>query len=956
MTVKKQQFTRGVILRADDVALEGISGELKVGATSQKIEAYLNGAAREVITADQTQTLTNKTINADNNTISDLETDNLKSGVLNTSATLTCASNTQVPSALAVKDYADSIGSTAQTNLDNHVNDTTDAHDASAISNAPSGNLAATDVQAALNELQSDVDTRATATALTDHINDTTDAHDASAISNVPAGNLAATDVQGALNELQSDVDTRALDSALTAHTGASSGVHGVAGSVVGTTDTQTLTNKTLTSPVLNSPSVVTPSRLDVKQDTKANLDTYADTASAGQLTYATDQKKFYGVVDNDLKSLGGGSQGLDTFVQLYADEQITDWATGDNAAFLGGGTLAGTFARITSGQLNGDASYRYTQAASSLDDYLASPVQTVPVRFRGQTVTASMFYNYDGGNSDIEFLVWDVTNSTRLTTTSQTLIPATSGSIYKVNLLIPASCTQIRVGFQVKALNSGKILNFDDIEVSADTTRYSDPSTITEWQSYTPTYTGFGTVSASEMQWRRVGSDVEIRGKFTSGVTTAVEARLSLPNSYTSAGTAVIPSTQNAGVWGRGASVTNHGGLVLLQPSVAYINFSSTDVFSGGTSNALSVANGDAMVASTNTVSLFAKVPIAGLSASNPQIITASESFSTDTAQLTYASSATYTLTTLADAPVGTFITFTYAASTNTRTQTSTAPTQTTSDMNVNGIRVFTRPYNTASTAANPAVIAIQIGKGLKGRTLDLYKATGKVTAGATDWSTTSSTVDYGIISKDYNESTGILYIDLAYKDNSSNTTHVLRFSDATSSAVDGYLVVNASKSPALVGVPQLQLRTATLTYQLASGNDGGSAAGAAWTTYPLTDIVSDTSSIVTSLSANQFILPAGEYTMVGSAQFFRTNTGQIRIRNITAGTTSIVGGIAANLNSDGDGSCAILLGSVTITQATTFAMQYRVTTARATDGLGTVNTSGEVNVFGNLMITKVK
>lgn len=50
---------------------------------------------------------------------------------------------------------------------------------------------------------------------LNDHIVDAADAHDASAISNIPAGNLAATDVQGALNELQSDIDGRALDSAV---------------------------------------------------------------------------------------------------------------------------------------------------------------------------------------------------------------------------------------------------------------------------------------------------------------------------------------------------------------------------------------------------------------------------------------------------------------------------------------------------------------------------------------------------------------------------------------------------------------------------------------------------------------------------------------------------------------------------------------------------------------------
>jgi len=45
---------------------------------------------------------------------------------------------------------------------------------------------------------------------------------------------------------------TYATASNLTTHTGASSGVHGATGSIVGTTDTQTLTNKTLTAPVVN--------------------------------------------------------------------------------------------------------------------------------------------------------------------------------------------------------------------------------------------------------------------------------------------------------------------------------------------------------------------------------------------------------------------------------------------------------------------------------------------------------------------------------------------------------------------------------------------------------------------------------------------------------------------------------------------------------------------------------
>jgi hypothetical protein len=65
---------------------------------------------------------------------------------------------------------------------------------------------------------------------------------------------------------------------------------------------TQTFTNKTLTSP-----SIVTPTRSDIKQDTDANLVTYASSASNGQLCFATDTKKSYAVVDSALLELGEG-------------------------------------------------------------------------------------------------------------------------------------------------------------------------------------------------------------------------------------------------------------------------------------------------------------------------------------------------------------------------------------------------------------------------------------------------------------------------------------------------------------------------------------------------------------------------------------------------------------------------------------------------------------------------
>jgi hypothetical protein len=135
-------------------------------------------------------TLTNKTIVVANNTITTAASGNLVATDLN--------------SALAeLQSDIDSRATSAA--LTTHTGMVIAAHAASAISSIASGNLAATTVQNALNELQSDIDTRATGTDLTNHINDTADAHDASAISYAGGTGMAATDVEAAIDELANE-------------------------------------------------------------------------------------------------------------------------------------------------------------------------------------------------------------------------------------------------------------------------------------------------------------------------------------------------------------------------------------------------------------------------------------------------------------------------------------------------------------------------------------------------------------------------------------------------------------------------------------------------------------------------------------------------------------------------------------------------------------------------------
>lgn len=130
------------------------------------------------------------------------------------------------------------------------------AVDAADVTFTPAGTIAATDVQAAIAELDGDSrmsDSRAptgaaggvlsgtypdpgfavdmaTQAELDAHTGDTSDAHDASAISVVPAGDIASTDVQAALEELDTEKSAtghthsyQPLDSELTALAGLTS-------------------------------------------------------------------------------------------------------------------------------------------------------------------------------------------------------------------------------------------------------------------------------------------------------------------------------------------------------------------------------------------------------------------------------------------------------------------------------------------------------------------------------------------------------------------------------------------------------------------------------------------------------------------------------------------------------------------------------------------------------------
>ena len=97
-------------LDSESLTIAGGTGIDTVGSGNQ-VQINIDGT---VVTESSTDTLTNKTINADNNTLSNIEVDNLKSGVLDTDLSSVSASDDTIPSAKATKAYVDDIAQTTE--------------------------------------------------------------------------------------------------------------------------------------------------------------------------------------------------------------------------------------------------------------------------------------------------------------------------------------------------------------------------------------------------------------------------------------------------------------------------------------------------------------------------------------------------------------------------------------------------------------------------------------------------------------------------------------------------------------------------------------------------------------------------------------------------------------------------------------------------------------------------
>jgi hypothetical protein len=328
------------------------------------------------------------------------------------------------------------------------------------------------------------------------------------------------------------------------------------------------------------------------------------------------------------------------------------------------------TMSVVSSGQLSG--SYSQSVAASGVTTAglgFCSDAFYIDAEDQAKVLTWKFYYSAFSGGSNANWsgtssnsfgvAVYDVTNSTWLGTTASFGLTQNSGVGYATGTFQTGTTTaQLRlVVYNVTATTGATTLYFDDFTVGPQTAPLGAP--MTDWVSYTPTWSSSGTAPAIGNGsvfggWRRSGKNMQVQINIVSGTTTTYGSAnaytFSLPSGYSIDGTVIeslspsVAGTANARYT---ASLTFGFGSVVPNAATTTVSVANTggnDTFWDST-----LPGSWAAATANQTISLFFEVPIVGWS-SNVQMssdtdtrvvagafTTSSQNINNATAQIVY-------------------------------------------------------------------------------------------------------------------------------------------------------------------------------------------------------------------------------------------------------------------------------------------------------------------------------
>lgn len=396
---------------------------------------------------------------------------------------------------------------------------------------------------------------------------------------------------------------------------------------IVGTDATQTLTNKTLTSPVLTTPSAdifSTTEQGSTPSTPAAGVrKLYSKADGFYQLTSGGVETKLGVGTGNAVNFITNSDAETDTTGwSTYAD------AAGTRPVDGTGGSPNSTWTRSTSSPLNGSGQFLWTKSgAANRQGEGVAYTFSIPLEFRGSALSISIPYIVTSGtftagtsstDSDLIVYCYDVTNAALVEPSSIKLLSNSTSvpDTFTAQVQFPVTCTSARLIIHTATTStSNYTVAFDDVYVGPSRYAYGTP--VTDWVAWTPTgswvtnttYTGFK---------RRVGDSMEYDVTVTtSGAPTAATLTITLPETIDTAKLTSSSSTQEFGLM----SVLDSG-VTQYTGAVGYNSTTSVRPLLNAASGSYTqpaVVNATAPITfgASDSVHMRFTVPIVGLSSS---------------------------------------------------------------------------------------------------------------------------------------------------------------------------------------------------------------------------------------------------------------------------------------------------------------------------------------------------
>ena len=642
-------------------------------------------------------------------------------------------------------------------------------------------------------------------------------------------------------------------------------------------------------------------------KDTLVNLQALISPSSSN-LYFATDTLEHFRSDGTSLQPLGsgGGGGGLDNWLaENFETTVAADFSSGNSATFEGGGTLDGVLSDETTSPISGVSSLKYVAGSSSVNDYFASPVVAVDFKQQDNDSGFTFYFTWDG-TVEVEAVIWDETNSEKLSSVLDVIETTDGATRYSASFYPPSNCTEVKYGFHfLSAPSNGDELIIDDVEFSTNPFVYKN---LTENQT------------------------VEY---YETGLSIAVDA----------SGTAPIqlPSLSPLNYFGDNLiTVTNessHTRFTANRNIVAHLTFEG----------AVSVGNGRIEVYKNGT-----KVSgNAGGSTSMNQGHNLTLS-SSDYIELKYRGSAStitdFTIGIHAQAEAESVIT---PARSNLSDWVTYTPTTQGFGTPVNIDAFYRRvgdsleiqiTMDSGTTSASEAQIGLPNSLEILS-SLTQVKLMGVLTRGASGGTSLTKTVI---------GTSGDTYVNIGNQSAGNGLTPINgngvvatgeKFSLYATIPIQGW----SSDAVFLAAVPVQKI--AYVKDVKSSGTNGGTFTSGAWQTRDLNTITG--SSEIVSLSSNQFTLQTGRYSIEAQGMAYGVNNHQIKLYNTTDSNDVILGLSAYSSNSQPNSSS--LFGEIEINEPKVFELQHQGALTQASNGFGIATSFGST-VYAQIKIAKLR